>query len=164
MKHAKPDSRTLSPLKSWAGTSWTAVAGICLVVAGVTAGCQSIENERAVNTEALLQQAGFQVRFADSAERLDHVKALEQRSFVKKDRDGQPYYVYADAAGCKCLYYGTQAEYQKYRVLENDQEVAANDRLNDVINNANAQMYYSLWQGENGMPNTPPPPGVLPGV
>ncbi len=155
MKTAKPGMRTLRAAKSWA-----LVAGICLVAVG----CQTIETERAVDTEGLLQQAGFQVRFADSPERLQHVKALEQRALVKKDRDGQPYYVYADAEGCKCLYYGTQAEYQRYRILENDQEVAANNRLNDVINNANAEMYYGLWAGENSMPNTPPPPGVLPGV
>lgn len=155
MKQAKPGLQPLSAAKSWA-----AVAGICLVAAG----CQSIEEERAVDTEGLLQQAGFQVRFADSAQRLEHVKALEQRSFVRKERNGQPFYIYADAQGCKCMYYGTQAEYQKYRILENDQEVADGERMNDVINNANAEMYYSLWYGENGMPDTPPPPGVLPGV
>ncbi len=141
-----------------AASSWAVVAGVCLVAAG----CQAVENERAVDTEGLLQQAGFQVRFADSPERLDDVKALEQRTFVKKDRDGAPYYVYADAKGCQCLYYGTQAEYQKYRILENDQEIAANNRLNEVMNNAAAQRYYSLWYGENAMPDTPPPPGVLP--
>lgn len=155
MKKAKTGFHPLMAAKSWA-----VVAGMCLMAAG----CQSIENERALDTEALLQEAGFQVRYADSAEHLQHVTALEQRSFVKKVRDGQPYYVYADAQGCKCLYYGTQAEYQQYRVLENDQEMAEGERLNDVINNANAEMYYSLWAGENAMPNTPPPPGVLPGV
>ncbi len=155
MKKVKPGIQPLLAAKSWA-----VVAGMCLMAAG----CQTIEEERAVDAEALLQQAGFQVRYADSAERLQHVKALEQRSFVKKVRDGQPYYVYADAQGCKCLYYGTQAEYQQYRILENDQEVAEGERLNDVINNANAEMYYSLWAGEDAMPNTPPPPGVLPGV
>ncbi len=155
MKQAKPRLRALASARSLA-----VVAALCLAAAG----CQSIEEERAVDTESLLQQAGFQVRFADSAERLQHVKALEQRSLVRKERNGQPYYVFADAKGCQCLYYGTQAEYQKFRILENDQEVADGERLNDVVNNANAEMYYGLWYGENGMPDTPPPPGVLPGV
>ena len=155
MKQTKAGIQSLLALRSWA-----VVAGICMVAAG----CQAIEDERAVDTEALLQQAGFQVRFADSTERLEHVKALEQRSLVRKERSGQPYYVYADAQGCKCLYYGTPAEYQKYRVLEDDQQIAANNRLNEVMNNAAAERYYGLWYGENSMPDTPPPPGVLPGV
>ncbi len=29
--------------------------------------------------------------------------------------DGQPRYVYADTAGCKCLYAGGQAAYDKYQ-------------------------------------------------
>lgn len=149
-----------SPTLRWRA----AVAGLCLLFAGGIAGCQAIEEERAVNTEGLLQQAGFQVRFADSAERLQHVKALQQQTFVKKEHDGKPYYIYADAKGCKCLYYGTQAEYQNYRILENDQEVADNDRMNEVMNNADAERYWGLWYGENAMPNVPPPPGVLPGV
>jgi len=155
MKKAKSGIQSLL-----AAGSWAAVAGICLVAAG----CQSIEEERAVDTEGLLQQAGFQVRFADSPERLEHIKALEQDALVRKERNGQPYYIYADAKGCQCMYFGNQAEYQKYRILENDQEVAANDRLNDVINNADAQMYSTLWYGENSMPDTPPPAGVLPGT
>lgn len=141
-----------------AGRPWAIVVGTCLIAAG----CQAIESERAENTENLLREAGFQVRYADTPERFEDVKALEQRSLVKKERDGEPYYVYADAEGCQCLYYGTPAEYEKYRTLETDQRIAANDRLNDVMNNAAAQRYYGLWYGENSMPDTPPPPGVLP--
>lgn len=162
MIHLKSGTKPLSLPTSWARQPWAAVAGICLLAAAATAGCQAIEDERTVNTESLLQEAGFQARFADTPENLGHVTALEQRTFVKKDHNGKQFYVYADAKGCKCIYYGTPAEYQRYRVLENDQQIAVNNRMNAVMNNAAAERYYSLWYGENAMPNTPPPPGTLP--
>lgn len=153
MTAAKPRHRFLRTARSW-----TVVAVIGLIAAG----CQAIQDERAANTRSLLQEAGFQVRFADSPGNLDHVKALEQRTLVKKENDGQPFYVYADAKGCQCLYYGTPSEYQRYRDLETEARIAANNRLNEVMNNAAAQRYYGLWYGEGAMPDTPPPPGVLP--
>ena len=136
------------------------VLGISLVAAG----CQSVERERNTNSEALLQQAGFDVRYANSAETLQHVKALPQRSLVNKQKNGKPYYVYADAAGCKCMYFGTAAEYDAYRKLEDQQELEAGKRLHHVIENANAEMYYDTWAGDDALPEEPPPPGTFPGM
>jgi hypothetical protein len=136
------------------------LAGILMLAVG----CQSVEREQNTDSEALLKQAGFDVRYAQTPKDLQRVKALPQRSLVNKQKDGKAYFVYADATGCKCMYFGNAAEYEAYRKLEDQQELAASERLHHVIENANAEMYYDTWIGDDALPEEAPPPGTFPGV
>ena len=73
------------------------------VMAIFFAGCSSIENSNAINTERQLAAAGFQMQLADTPARLEHVKTLEQRKLLPSRKDGNLVYVYADATSCKCI-------------------------------------------------------------
>src|SRR5262245_54382399 len=73
-----------------------------------------------VNTarmEALMIKAGFQIKRADTPERLAHLRTLAPLKLVKHERDGAQYYVYADPEGCQCAYVGNEAAYQQYQKL-----------------------------------------------
>jgi hypothetical protein len=108
-----------------------AVLGLAL------AGCAAIKKSEATNTEQLLAAAGFKMKMADTPEKLAHLTTLTQMKVVAHDRDGKPYWVYADAAYCKCLYVGDQEAYQRYENLLVKQNIAEM--------NEDAAMNWGLW-------------------
>jgi len=93
------------------------------------AGCATVQGSDARNTERALVSAGFQAKPADTPEKLAHLQTLNARKILRVQRDGQPYYVYADPKGCTCLYAGTEQQYQKYRELVRDQTMEAEAKL-----------------------------------
>jgi len=92
-----------------------------LLVAGL-AGCASIGAEQ---TESLLSAATFNMKLADTPTKLAKLKALPQNKVTPITRNGKLYYIYADAAGCQCIYIGNQAAYQQYQQLRIAQNIAA---------------------------------------
>jgi hypothetical protein len=83
---------------------------------GLTA-CAAIEKRDAMNAERLMTAAGFQMRLADTPEKLAEAQKLPQRTLTTQDHDGQPLFVYADAEFCKCLYVGTAEADRRYQRL-----------------------------------------------
>lgn len=108
------------------------------------AGCQAIEEEEAQTTEQLLAAAGFQMKVADTPERLAHLKTLTQLQLVPHDRDGQVNYVFADAEGCKCLYVGNESEYDAYQKLAVQQRIA-DEKREAAAENMDAAMDWGMW-------------------
>lgn len=92
-----------------------ALGAAILLTGCAVAAIQDILEEEARDTERLLAAAGFELKLADTPQKMAHLKTLAQNSLVMHDADGQPRYVYADTAGCKCLYAGGQAAYDKYQ-------------------------------------------------
>ena len=94
---------------------WLAVALPVTALAGsvVVQGCAIV----AETTESRLTQAGFRKLSADTPAKISHLQTLPARTFVKRNRDGRTYYVYADPEYCKCLYVGTVEQYARYRIL-----------------------------------------------
>jgi hypothetical protein len=78
-------------------------------------GCSTPKHLQVQETEHLLIAAGFQMQLADTPEKLEHLKTLIQKKFIRYQRDEKLFYVYADAAACKCLYEGTKEDYQRYK-------------------------------------------------
>lgn len=100
-------------------------------------GCASIEREEATSTEQMLAASGFEMRLADTPQKLAHLKTLTQHKLVRHDKDGEPVYVYADAADCQCLYVGNQVAYGKYEKLNISQNIAEM--------NEDAEMNWGMW-------------------
>ena len=94
----------------------------------VSAGCAANRAQTAMNTERMLHAAGFQVKIADTPEKLKMLKGLAQRKIVPHPRDGEMYYLYADAASCQCLYMGTADAYQRYIEFKVGQGIAEDNR------------------------------------
>ena len=91
---------------------------LLLGAGAVAAGCAM----GAQTTESLLTQAGFRELSADTPEKISHLQTLPTRKFVKRNRDGKTYYVYADPEYCKCLYVGTGPQYAQYRSLLQEED------------------------------------------
>lgn len=105
------------------------------------AGCAS---EEARNTEEMLAAAGFQVRYAETPQQLANLKALTQRRLVAHPHEDGVRYVYADAAGCKCLYAGDEKAYQQYEKMVVKERVAEQQEMAAEMNE-DAAMDWGAW-------------------
>jgi hypothetical protein len=117
------------------------------------AGCASTANDNAIKIERVLAAAGFQIKLADTPEKLAHLKQLGQRRLIPTNKDDKVMYFYADAESCKCLYVGTEADYQQYQRLAIQQHVVQEQRQTaetEAMNQANlaqmnAAVNWPLW-------------------
>ena len=89
----------------------TAVLGIA-----VTA-CVSMQQTGAIDNERMLAASGFQMKLADTDEKMAHLKTLTQRKLVPHQKGDEVFYVYADAKYCKCIYAGPYKAYERYQQL-----------------------------------------------
>jgi hypothetical protein len=101
------------------------------------ASCQAIENADAEDTERLLAAAGFHMKEATTPEQLANLRAMTQRKLVLQEQDGQPRYVYADAEDCRCVYVGSESNYDEYQRLSLKEEIAED--------NLDASMDWGMW-------------------
>ena len=86
------------------------LAALALLAAG--SGCATRAD--VMKTERELSAAGFQMRLADTPEKLEQIKALPQRQMVAREHLGRPFFLWADAKDCKCLYVGTERAHRRY--------------------------------------------------
>ncbi len=103
-----------------------------------------MEADRAKSTEQLLAASGFQVKLADTPDKLAHIQTLTQHQLVPHQKDGEVYYVYADATTCRCVYWGNEASYQRYQQLAVQREIADEQRMTAQMNE-NAAMNWGMW-------------------
>jgi hypothetical protein len=101
------------------------------------AGCAS-QQQLVGQKEDLLGAAGFQIKTADSPQRLAAMRSLPPNKFVTRVVNGQPVYLYADPLVCRCVYFGTQRNWAAYR-----QEVFAKQLADEA--QMTAFMYQSDW-------------------
>jgi hypothetical protein len=109
------------------------VAGVVMGIAGCASPQQQVAQK-----ENLLAAAGFQVKVADTPQRLAAMKSLPPNKFVTRVVNGQPIYQYADPLVCRCVYFGTQQNWGAYR-----QEVLAKQLADEA--QMTAMMNQSAW-------------------
>ena len=95
-----------------------------LLAALVLSGCATVQRQEAMDAERLLAAAGFQMRPADTPERVAALGAVPALKITAGTKDGQRMYTYADPEHCRCLYVGGPKEYAQYRRLALQEEVA----------------------------------------
>ncbi len=123
----------------------TAIAIFVLIGFTVTlAACAAIQNRDAIEMERVLAASGFQMRLADTPQKLDHLKSMTQRKLVLHQHNGKIYYIYADATSCKCLYVGNEKAYQRYQKLSIEKSIAEHQRIAAEMNE-NSAMNWGLW-------------------
>jgi hypothetical protein len=118
--------------------------GIAVAMVALVAACTTFEREDAEDTEAQLAAAGFDIKLADNPPRREHLETLPQHKLVRFDRDGQPYYVYADPEWCKCMYVGNQTDYDAYQRLTAQEEIAE-EKEEAAAMSEDAAMDWDLW-------------------
>jgi len=62
-----------------------------------------------------LEDSGFKMKEANTSEKMARLKSIPARKFVRRTRQGVPYFIYADPDYCKCAYIGTQAAMDTFR-------------------------------------------------
>jgi hypothetical protein len=87
-------------------------------------GCAAIRANETHWTEQLLTAAGFQAEPAATVEELAHLESLKPRTFVRETQSGEVRYVYADPDTCRCLYAGSEQQYQTYQKLRVEKEIS----------------------------------------
>lgn len=87
-------------------------------------GCASMLNSKDIETERLLSAAGFQMRLATTPEQLAALKARPQQKLVPQSHGDKIIYTYADAKVCKCIFAGTERNYNQFQKLALDRELA----------------------------------------
>jgi len=115
-----------------------------VLLAALVVGCAALEQEEVQQKENLLAAAGFQIKVAEAPDKLQQLATMQQHQIIRRLHDGKVMYVYADSQVCKCLYYGTEAEYDRYRRLALQQQVAQ-ERLNAAEMNEDAAMNWGAW-------------------
>jgi uncharacterized protein YdbL (DUF1318 family) len=118
--------------------------GMILVALAAASGCAAMRKSEVDTQEQLLSAAGFQMKLADTPQKLTHLQSLTSQKLVPHSKDGTLYYVYADAEVCKCMFVGNEAAYQKYQQLAIQQKLAQ-ERMNAAAMNENASMNWGLW-------------------
>jgi hypothetical protein len=88
------------------------------------AACTAMKRWQAEDTDDLLVAAGFTIKSADQPEQLSKLEAMEPLKIVRRVKDGQMLYTYADPYVCKCLFVGTAQQYQEYRRLALQKQIA----------------------------------------
>jgi len=106
-------------------------------------GCAAMQAQDTRATERMLAAAGFQMNAADTPEKAAHLQALASGKIVRRERNGAPSYVYADRNVCKCLYAGTEQQYQEYRKLARQQTMA--DEAAVVDEESSDSRSWGLW-------------------
>ena len=118
--------------------------GAFLSLVGLTVtGCASIQAGPTRTMEQMLGAAGFESRVAETPEALAQLQALPARKLLVRPGNGEQQYAYADPTGCRCLYVGTEQNYQELRNLQQQARMAA-ESAHAVETRA---AFEDLWRG-----------------
>jgi hypothetical protein len=91
--------------------------GVLCGALALIAACTTIERQEAESDEDLLSAAGFDMLVADTPAKQAQVRAMKQRKILRREKNGQLNFLYADAEFCKCLFVGDEKEYQDFQRL-----------------------------------------------
>ncbi|MBN9507700.1 MAG: hypothetical protein J0I21_01145 [Alphaproteobacteria bacterium] len=90
---------------------------VALVMGALLLGACTTEQELVNDRESLLSAAGFAFRPANTPERMQQLANLPPRQFTYQERNGKIVYLFGDAQYCKCLYIGSEQNYQAYQQM-----------------------------------------------
>jgi hypothetical protein len=123
---------------------WPLAPLVAVLVAVLVAGCSYMHREEAEQVEKTLAASGFRIKAADTPQKLAKLQQLPPRKISTRMHNGRRMYVYADPDFCKCLYYGDEQQYQRYRQLAIQQKIAQ-EQVEAAEMNENAAMDWGMW-------------------
>ncbi len=115
-----------------------------LAVAILLGGCAAIQRDEAKQRESVLTAAGFQMKLADTPDRIAHLQTLRPFKIVPHMKDGKLLYVYADPKSCKCIFVGDENAYRRYQSLALQQQLTQEQMMTAQMNE-DAAMNWGLW-------------------
>jgi hypothetical protein len=109
-----------------------------------------MEAQQTKDTEQLLAAAGFKMKLADTPSKMAHLKTLTQHKIMPHQKDGTVYYIYADATTCQCFYWGRDKSYQSFMQLQEQQNIADDDRMTAEMNEQEYIDWNTMGYGMGG--------------
>jgi hypothetical protein len=124
----------------------TRLLWVLLFVAAAAAldGCAAMREREVREVEDMLAASGFVMRPADSADKTANLQSLPPRRLVMQQRDGQPYYLYADPDVCKCVWAGDQKAYAQFQQMRIQKQIA-DEQLAAAQAYRDAALNWDLW-------------------
>ena len=124
---------------------------ILIILSSVTAvlflaGCAEME---VANTKSLLSAAGFRVRTPETPKQKEIYAALPPYHVERATYKGKVFYVFKDERD-GVAYVGREPEYQRYRQLAIQQQIAQDYYMAAEMNSYYARGWYGAW-GPRGM-------------
>lgn len=116
-----------------------------VALSATLAGCATLSMQQQVSQqEHMLSAAGFNTRLADTPRKMSQLQQLPPYKIIVRNRNGQPFYAYADPQYCQCLLVGNERAYQNYRRLAVEQNIANEQYIAAQMNEETA-MDWSVW-------------------
>jgi len=115
-----------------------------VLTATLALGLSACASIGAQDTEDMLAAAQFSMKKADTPQKLANLKAMPQYRITTQVRNGKNVYVYADAAGCQCLYVGDDAAFQNYQQMRIAKNIA-DEQVMAAEMNQEAMMDWGAW-------------------
>ena len=113
-------------------------------------GCatQETPQQRAARIEPMLSAAGFHVNAADTPEKYDALSKLTPFNLKFYPHNGKLHYWFADPLDCRCIFIGTQQNYDNYQQIRMSQQAAQEQEEAARMNEDAAQqeqMNFMMW-------------------
>jgi len=109
-------------------------------------GCATIERQETKSTEQLLAAAGFDIRPADTPDKLASLQSMKQHKLIRRQgTDGRLQFTWADAAVCRCIYVGDEAAFQRYQRLSIEKQVAVAQQEAALDEQLDSPWAYGWW-------------------
>jgi hypothetical protein len=124
---------------------WTQVIVPLLLLGMCSGGCAAMQQQEKIKTERLLVEAGFRTIPATTPEQLAQLKAMPAFTLVKRAKNGQTFYTYADPQSCQCLYVGSTDQYAEYKHYLSQTNIAEDDRLNEMMATEEQARTLDMW-------------------
>ena len=109
---------------------WFKRIGVLVILAPgllmAIAGCAGAPVNKTLQAEEALAAAGFQLKMADTPAKIERISRIPQKRVVRTMIKDREFYLWADAAGCRCYYKGTRQNYDQ--LLRNQWEEKADRR------------------------------------
>jgi len=91
------------------------LAGFLVLSLAFLIGCAGTGKMSPFQIDEMLVRSGFQLRTADTPEKLDFLKSLPKNRFLHKKRNDKELYFYVNDASCQCMYIGNEKAYQHFK-------------------------------------------------
>src|SRR5262245_6597120 len=119
--------------------------GLGFVLLGEGCGTALLKKD-APRMERALIESGFQIIPADTAEKVAKLQALPPYKLVKRTRNGEAVYVYADPTNCQCAYVGDAQQYTTFKRYISQLSVAEADKFESrMATEEQAEAITGVW-------------------
>jgi hypothetical protein len=109
------------------------------LLTAVAIGCSTTKSR-----ENMLSAAGFKAMPADTTERQQHLTSLPADKITTVQRNGSQYYVFPDPKQ-NVLYVGQEQQYQQYRKLRLEKQMADEELATSMNNDDAAWGVWGAW-------------------